>query len=57
LAFAPLSELYERKWPLTGACFIFTCFMFAAATAKDFQTLMKSPLYLARSAASAASIT
>ncbi|KAE9378828.1 MFS multidrug transporter-like protein [Stipitochalara longipes BDJ] len=40
LAFAPLSELYGRKWPITGACFIFTCFMFAAATAKDFQTLM-----------------
>lgn len=40
LAFAPLSELYGRKWPVTGACFIFTCFMFAAATAKNFQTLM-----------------
>lgn len=40
LAFALLSELYGRKWPVTGACFIFTCFMFAAATAKDFQTLM-----------------
>lgn len=40
LAFGPLSELYGRKVPLTGACFIFTCFMFAAATAKDFQTLM-----------------
>lgn len=22
LAFAPLSELYGRKWPITGACFI-----------------------------------
>ncbi|TVY59640.1 putative transporter, partial [Lachnellula suecica] len=40
LAFAPLSELYGRKIPITGACFVFTCFMFAAATAKDFQTLM-----------------
>jgi len=40
LAFAPLSELYGRKLPVTGACFVFTCFMFAAATAKDFQTLM-----------------
>ncbi|KAJ5264859.1 hypothetical protein N7505_007652 [Penicillium chrysogenum] len=40
VAFAPLSELYGRKWPLTVACFIFTCFMFACATAKDFQTLM-----------------
>lgn len=40
LAFAPLSELYGRKWPIVGACFVFTCFIFAAATAKDFQTLM-----------------
>lgn len=40
LAFAPLSELYGRKWPITGAAFLFTCFMFAAATAKDFQTLV-----------------
>lgn len=40
LAFAPMSELYGRKLPITGACFVFTCFMFAAATAKDFQTLM-----------------
>jgi DHA1 family multidrug resistance protein-like MFS transporter len=40
LVFAPLSELYGRRWPITGACFIFTCFMFAAATAKGFQTLM-----------------
>jgi DHA1 family multidrug resistance protein-like MFS transporter len=40
LAFAPLSELYGRKIPITVACFVFTCFMFAAATAKDFQTLM-----------------
>lgn len=40
LAFGPLSELYGRKLPITGACFIFTCFMFAAATVKDFQILM-----------------
>lgn len=40
LAFAPLSELYGRKMPIVVACFVFTCFMFAAATAKDFQTLM-----------------
>lgn len=40
LAFAPLSELYGRKIPITGACFVFMCFMFACATAKDFQTLM-----------------
>ena len=40
LAFGPLSELYGRKIPITGACFVFTCFVFAAATAKDFQTLM-----------------
>ena len=40
LAFGPLSELYGRKIPITGACFVFTCFLFAAATAKDLQTLM-----------------
>jgi DHA1 family multidrug resistance protein-like MFS transporter len=40
LAFAPLSEIYGRKIPITGACFVFTCFMFANATAKDFQILM-----------------
>ncbi|GAB7350639.1 hypothetical protein MBLNU459_g1202t1 [Dothideomycetes sp. NU459] len=40
LFFAPISELYGRKIPVTGACFVFMCFMFAAATAKDFQTLM-----------------
>jgi DHA1 family multidrug resistance protein-like MFS transporter len=40
LAFAPLSELYGRKIPITFACFVFTCFMFAAATAQNFQTLM-----------------
>lgn len=40
LAFAPLSELYGRKLPITGACFIFVCFMFAAGTAENFQTLM-----------------
>ncbi|KAH6673311.1 MFS multidrug transporter-like protein [Halenospora varia] len=40
LAFGPLSELYGRKMPIIVACGIFTCFMFAAATAKDFQTLM-----------------
>jgi DHA1 family multidrug resistance protein-like MFS transporter len=40
LPFGPLSELHGRKLPLIGACLIFTCFMFAATTAKDFQTLM-----------------
>lgn len=38
--FAPMSELYGRRLPIIGACFVFMCFMFAAATAKDFQTLM-----------------
>ena len=40
LAFGPLSETYGRRIPITGACFIFTCFMFASATANNFQTLM-----------------
>lgn len=28
LAFAPLSELYGRRLPITIACFVFTCFMY-----------------------------
>lgn len=40
LAWGPLSELYGRKKPLVVAVGVFTCFMFGAATAKDFQTLM-----------------
>ncbi len=36
LMFAPVSELCGRKKPITFACFVFTCFMFAAATAIDF---------------------
>lgn len=38
--FAPISEIYGRKIPIAGAKFVFTCFIFACATAKDFQTLM-----------------
>lgn len=35
--------VYGRKIPfpshhITAACFVFSCFMFARATAKDFQT-------------------
>ncbi|KAI9647241.1 hypothetical protein NHQ30_003624 [Ciborinia camelliae] len=45
LFFGPISELYGRKKPITGACFGFTCFMFMAATAKDFQTLMISRFF------------
>jgi MFS transporter, DHA1 family, multidrug resistance protein len=40
LVFGPLSELYGRKYPITGASFIFTYFMFASATAKDLQTVI-----------------
>ncbi|QSZ33686.1 hypothetical protein DSL72_005257 [Monilinia vaccinii-corymbosi] len=45
LFFGPISELYGRKKPITGACFLFTCFIFAAATAKDLQTLMLSRFF------------
>lgn len=38
--FGPISEVAGRKTPLVIASFLFTCFMFGAATAKDFQTLM-----------------
>ncbi|KAM3078050.1 hypothetical protein ACMFMG_002648 [Clarireedia jacksonii] len=45
LFFGPISELYGRKVPITGACFVFTCFMFAAATAENLQTLMLSRFF------------
>ena len=45
LAFKPLSKLYRRRKPLIGAYFVFTCFMFAAATAKDFQILLLSRFF------------
>ena len=34
-----------RRKPLIGACFVFTCFMVAAATAKDFQMLLLSRFF------------
>lgn len=40
ILWSPLSELYGRKVPVTIALFLFTCFTFATATAKDLQTLI-----------------
>lgn len=37
---SPLSELYGRKAPIALSSFLFTCFLFATATAKDLHTLM-----------------
>lgn len=56
IAFGPLSEVYGRKIPVTVACFIFTCFMFAAGTAKDFETLMLSRFFAGVFAAAPLSI-
>ncbi|CAH2353575.1 polyamine transporter 1 [[Candida] railenensis] len=36
----PLSELYGRFTVMIPACFVFTCFSFACATAKDIQTIL-----------------
>jgi DHA1 family multidrug resistance protein-like MFS transporter len=40
LAWGPLSELYGRRMPVMCAAFVFTCFIFGAATAQNIQTLM-----------------
>lgn len=40
LLWAPVSEVYGRRMAVFGPMFVATCFSFAAATAKDFQTLM-----------------
>lgn len=45
LVWAPLSEVYGRKHAVQGPYFIAAIFAFAAATAKDFQTLMISRFF------------
>ncbi|KAI0966532.1 major facilitator superfamily transporter multidrug resistance [Xylaria arbuscula] len=40
LIWAPLSELYGRKWPVLVPVFISTVMSFATATAKDIQTIL-----------------
>ncbi|VVT44573.1 uncharacterized protein SAPINGB_P000461 [Magnusiomyces paraingens] len=40
IIWSPLSELYGRKFPIVIALFLFTCFTFATATAKDLQTVI-----------------
>lgn len=37
---SPLSELYGRKMPILLSSFLFTCFTFATATAKDLHTIL-----------------
>ncbi|GMM37501.1 Tpo1 protein [Saccharomycopsis crataegensis] len=45
IVWAPLSELYGRKIVLIISVFVFTCFQFAVATAKDIQTIMLSRFF------------
>lgn len=40
IIWSPLSELYGRKLPIVVSTFMFTCFVFATATAQDLQTLL-----------------
>ena len=40
LAWAPLSELYGRKWPVTIGKLIFVCFIFGAGAAQDVAGIM-----------------
>jgi MFS family permease len=40
LVWAPLSEIYGRKWPTIAPCFIAAFFSFATASAKDIQTVL-----------------
>jgi MFS family permease len=40
LLFAPLSELYGRKWTVVGPAFIAACFAFACGASKDLQSIL-----------------
>lgn len=40
IVFAPLSEIYGRKWPTLAPLFISACFAAATATAENVQTIM-----------------
>lgn len=42
----PVSEISGRKMPLIVSSFLFTCFAFATATAKDYQTLVISRFFM-----------
>lgn len=40
IIFAPLSEVYGRKWPTLAPLFVSACFAAATATAENIQTIM-----------------
>lgn len=40
IVWSPLSEVYGRKFPIVLSMFMFTCFVFATATAENLQTLI-----------------
>jgi MFS family permease len=40
LVWAPLSEVYGRKWPIVAPCFISALFSFATGASKDIQSII-----------------
>lgn len=40
IIWSPLSEIYGRKMPIVLSMFLFTCFVFATATAENLQTIL-----------------
>ncbi|PYH79024.1 MFS general substrate transporter [Aspergillus uvarum CBS 121591] len=49
---APLSELYGRRWPITAGIFGYSVFTIGTATAKDVQTIMLTRFFAGLFAAS-----
>ncbi|RAH67885.1 MFS transporter [Aspergillus aculeatinus CBS 121060] len=49
---APLSELYGRRWPITAGIFGYSVFTMGTATAKDVQTIMLTRFFAGLFAAS-----
>lgn len=51
IVYGPMSEVLGRKIPFILSTFLFTCFAFASATAKDFQTFTLCRFFMGTSAA------
>ncbi|KAF7923667.1 hypothetical protein EAE99_006926 [Botrytis elliptica] len=57
MLWAPLCQVYVRKWPALAPCFISAAFAFGTATAKDIQTILITRFFTGVFGSSPISIT